>query len=145
LDFPNIQVRGNDLLLPISGLSQISYFAKLIFEETQPRVHSFNLYEEWKHSLSPFACFCRLMLILRAYRNLGYEIVNKILGFPDINAALQLSSFSWPSFDASEWDKKEAELTNEIILDFAKKNNVDPESISSTVFRKVILGCQDVF
>ncbi|CAF3401587.1 unnamed protein product [Rotaria socialis] len=66
LDFPNIVIKGSELQLPFQACLKIEKFGDLILKATEPQMIIFNLYDDWLKSISSYAAFSRLILILKA-------------------------------------------------------------------------------
>ena len=127
LDFPNIVIKGSDLQLPFQSSLKIEKFAELILKATEPQMILFNLYDEWLKSVSSFTAFSRLMLILRAL----HVNVDKTRSIMKPNKTIITKpNHIWPTLTDEEWIKVEVELKNLVINDYAKKNNVNPASLT---------------
>lgn len=99
----------------------------------------FNLYDDWLKSVSSFTAFSRLILILRAL-HVAHEKARIILK-PNKNVITQPNHI-WPSLTDDEWVKMEVELKNLILQDYAKKNNVNVQSLTQMEIRDIILGME---
>jgi pre-mRNA-processing factor 8 len=47
LDFPNIVIKGSELMLPFQSIMRIEKFGDLILKATEPQMVLFNLYDDW--------------------------------------------------------------------------------------------------
>lgn len=100
LDFPNIVIKGSELMLPFNTVMLIEKFGDLILKATQPEMVLFNLYDDWQKSISPYTAFSRLLLILRALR-VNPERTKVILK-PDKTTITQ-AHHVWPTLTDAEW------------------------------------------
>ena len=137
LDFPNIVIKGSELQLPFQACFKISKFEDRILKATEPQMLLFNLYDDWMKSVSPYTCFSRLILILRALHVNNDR--TKIILRPDVNVKTQ-SHHIWPTLSDDEWVKVEVELKNLILADYAKKNSVNVASLTQSEIKDIILG-----
>ena len=48
----------------------------------------------------------------------------------------------WPTLTDDEWTKVEVDLKNLILSDYAKKNNVNVASLTTTEIKDIILGME---
>jgi pre-mRNA-processing factor 8 len=139
LDFPNIVIKGSDLQLPFQSSLKIEKFAELILKAQEPQMVLYNLYDEWLKSVSSFTAFSRLMLILRAL----HVNVDKARSIMRPNKTIVTKpNHIWPTLSDEEWIKVEVELKNLVINDYAKKNNVNPASLTQLEIRDIILGME---
>ena len=53
LDFPNIVIKGSELMLPFQAIMKVEKFGDLILKATEPQMVLFNLYDDWLK-----VCFC---------------------------------------------------------------------------------------
>ncbi|CAD8141066.1 unnamed protein product [Paramecium pentaurelia] len=139
LDFPNIVIKGSELSLPFQAILKIEKFGDLILKATEPSMVLFNLYDDWLKSVSSFTAFSRLILILRAL-HVAHEKARIILK-PNKNVITQPNHI-WPTLTDDEWVKMEVELKNLILQDYAKKNNVNVQSLTQMEIRDIILGME---
>merc|ERR1719197_682661 len=117
LDFPNIVIKGSELILPFQACLKIEKFGDLILKATQPEMVLFNLYDDWLKSVSPYTAFSRLILLMRALH-------------------------VWPSLTDEEWMSLEVQLKDLILGDYGKKNNVNVASLTQSEIRDIILGME---
>lgn len=47
LDFPNIVIKGSELMLPFQAIMKVEKFGDLILKATEPQMVLFNLYDDW--------------------------------------------------------------------------------------------------
>lgn len=47
LDFPNIVIKGSELMLPFQSVMRVEKFGDLILKATEPQMVLFNLYNDW--------------------------------------------------------------------------------------------------
>lgn len=139
LDFPNIVIKGSELQLPFQSCMQIEKFGDEVLKATEPRMLLYNLYDDWTNSISPFTCFNRLIMILRAI-HINNDKARMILR-PHKGVVTQPNHI-WPSLTDEEWLKVEIELKNMILSDFAKKNNVNIAALAQSEIRDIILGME---
>ncbi|GMH15919.1 hypothetical protein Nepgr_017760 [Nepenthes gracilis] len=66
LDFPNIVIKGSELQLPFQLCLKIEEFGDLILKTTELQMVLFNIYDDWLKSISSYAAFSRLILVLLA-------------------------------------------------------------------------------
>lgn len=137
LDFPNISIRPSELQLPFQEAMKIEKIADTILKATEPQMVLFNLYDDWLKSISPFTAFSRLLLILRAL-HVNQEKTKLILR-PDKNVVTE-EHHNWPTLTDEEWGLVERQLTDLILNDYGKKNNVNVGSLTTSEIRDLILG-----
>jgi pre-mRNA-processing factor 8 len=99
----------------------------------------FNLYDDWLKSVSSFTAFSRLIMIFRAL-HVNHEKTRMILR-REKNVITQ-PNHVWPSLSDDEWVKAEVEMKNLILSDYAKKNNVNVQSLTQMEIRDIILGME---
>eukprot|EP00339_Tiarina_fusa_P025282 CAMPEP_0117010932 /NCGR_PEP_ID=MMETSP0472-20121206/9512_1 /TAXON_ID=693140 ORGANISM="Tiarina fusus, Strain LIS" /NCGR_SAMPLE_ID=MMETSP0472 /ASSEMBLY_ACC=CAM_ASM_000603 /LENGTH=1604 /DNA_ID=CAMNT_0004713595 /DNA_START=676 /DNA_END=5490 /DNA_ORIENTATION=+ len=139
LDFPNIVIKGSDLQLPFQACLKIEKFGDLILKAIEPKTILFCLYDDWLNYVSPFTCFSRLILILRAL-HVNNERA-KIILKPDKKVITE-SHHIWPTLTDEQWIDVEVELKNLILADYGKKNSVNINSLTQTEIRDIILGAE---
>ena len=139
LDFPNIVIKGSELQLPFQACFKISKFEDRILKATEPQMLLFNLYDDWTKSISPYTCFSRLILILRALHVNNDR--TKIILRPDKHVKTQPHHI-WPTLTDDEWVKVEVELRNLILADYAKKNSINVASLTQSEVKDIILGME---
>lgn len=139
LDFPNIVIKGSELSLPFQACLKIEKFGDLILKATEPQMVLFNLYDDWLKSVSSFTAFSRLIMIFRAL-HVNHEKTRMILK-RDKNIITQ-PNHVWPSLTDEDWVKAEVEMKNLILSDYAKKNNVNVQSLTQMEIRDIILGME---
>ena len=141
LDFPNIVIKGSELMLPFQSCIKLHKFNDLILKSTQPNMILFNLYDNWLNNISSFTAFSRLILILRAL-HINQQRTNIILQ-PNANV-ITAPHHIWPSFTDTEWITVEINLKNLILSDYGKKNNINISSLTQNEIRDIILGAEIV-
>eukprot|EP01053_Blabericola_migrator_P006065 Blabericola_migrator_1__6064@NODE_305_length_10106_cov_125_059269_g249_i0_p1_GENE_NODE_305_length_10106_cov_125_059269_g249_i0NODE_305_length_10106_cov_125_059269_g249_i0_p1_ORF_typecomplete_len2341_score504_88PROCN/PF08083_11/2_2e159PRP8_domainIV/PF12134_8/1_4e132U6snRNA_bdg/PF10596_9/3_4e100U6snRNA_bdg/PF10596_9/18PRO8NT/PF08082_11/9_4e89U5_2snRNA_bdg/PF10597_9/8_2e76PROCT/PF08084_11/6_3e46RRM_4/PF10598_9/1_9e43GIIM/PF08388_11/0_059_NODE_305_length_10106_cov_125_059269_g249_i0304210064 len=137
LDFPNIVIKGSELALPFQTIMKIERFGDMILKATQPEMILFNLYDDWLKTVAPYTAFSRLILILRAMH------VNpdkaKVILRPNRSVVTE-AHHVWPSLSVQEWLKVEVQLTDLILMDYGRTNNVNVASLTQSEIRDIILG-----
>ena len=139
LDFPNIVIKGSDLVLPFQSLLKIEKFGDLILKATEPQMVLFNIYDEWLKSVSSYTAFSRLILILRAMHINPDKA--KMLLKPDKSVITQ-PHHVWPDLTDEQWIKVEIALKDLILADYSKKNNVNVNALTQTEIRDIIMGAE---
>lgn len=139
LDFPNISIRPSELQLPFSAAIKIEKLADQIMKTTEPEMLLYNLYDDWliDNKTEPGTAFSRLILILRAL-HVNNEKAKLILR-PD-RSVITEEYHLWPSYTIEQWVNVENQLSDLILNDYGKKNNVDPSSLTQQEIRDIILG-----
>lgn len=139
LDFPNIVIKGSELVLPFQAALKIEKFGDLIVKATEPEMVLFNLFDDWLKSVSSYTAFSRLVLILRALHMNPEK--TKITLRPD-KTVITEKHHIWPTLTDEEWVKIEVALKDLILADYSKKNNVNVGSLTSSEIRDIILGME---
>jgi pre-mRNA-processing factor 8 len=139
LDFPNITIKGSELLLPFQACLKIDRFGDLILKATEPAVTVWNLFDDWLKSISSYTAFSRLVLIFRAL-HVNNERA-KIILKPDMNT-VTLPHHIWPSLSDEDWIRVEVALKDLILADYGRKNNVNVASLTQSEIRDIILGME---
>jgi len=139
LDFPNIVIKGSELLLPFQACLKVEKFGDLILKATEPQMVLFNLYDDWLKSISSYTAFSRLILILRAL-HVNIEKSKTILK-PD-KTTITEPHHIWPTLSDEDWIKVEVSLKDLILADYGKKNNVNVASLTQSEIRDIILGME---
>jgi len=139
LDFPNIVIKGSELLLPFQACLKIEKFGDMILRATEPQMVLFNLYDDWLKSISPYTAFSRLVLMLRALHVNSEK--TKVILKPD-KTTITEAHHIWPSLSDDEWVKVEVTLKDLILADYGKKNNVNVQSLTQSEIRDIILGME---
>lgn len=139
LDFPNISIRPSELQLPFKAAMKIEKLADQILKATEPQMLMYNLYDDWltDNKTEPGTAFSRLILILRAL-HVNQEKA-KIILRPDRSVATQ-EYHIWPSYSMEQWVNVENQLSDLILNDYGKKNNVNVASLTQHEIRDLILG-----
>ncbi|ANB13963.1 U4/U6-U5 snRNP complex component PRP8 [Sugiyamaella lignohabitans] len=139
LDFPNISIRPSELQLPFQDAMKIEKLADTILKATEPKMLLYNLYDDWliDNKTEPGTAFSRLILILRAL-HVNQEKAKLILR-PD-RSVLTEEHHLWPSFTTEQWINVENQLSDLILNDYGKKNNVNVASLTQHEIRDLILG-----
>lgn len=140
LDFPNISTRSSELHLPFAAALKVDKLANVVLKANEPQMVLFNFYDDWLESISSYTAFSRTLLILRAL-GINQERTNMILR-PDASVITQ-SNHIWPSLTDEQWIDVESLLRDLILNDYAKKNNVNVQSLTQSEIRDLILG-QDI-
>lgn len=137
LDFPNIVIKGSELMLPFQACMKIEKFGDLILKATTPEMVLFNLYDDWLQSTSSYTAFTRLLLILRSLF-VNTERAKQILK-PDKTTVFQAHQV-WPTLTDMEWQEVEVQLKDLILANYGKKNNVNVGALTQNEIRDIILG-----
>ncbi|OVF08136.1 putative U4/U6-U5 snRNP complex subunit [Clavispora lusitaniae] len=137
LDFPNIAIRSSELHLPFASALKIDKLGDVVLKAGEPQMMLFNFYDDWLTSISSYTAFSRVILILRAL-GISQERTNMILR-PDASVITQ-SHHIWPSLTDEQWIDVETQLRDLILNDYAKKNNVNVQSLTQSEIRDLILG-----
>lgn len=109
----------------------------MILRATEPQMVLFNLYDEWLKTVSSYTAFSRLILILRALH--VNQDKTKLLLRPDKTVITQ-EHHIWPTLSDDDWIKVETQLRDLILADYARKNNVQTQSLTQSEVRDIILG-----
>uniref|UniRef100_A0A183BZ37 MPN domain-containing protein n=1 Tax=Globodera pallida TaxID=36090 RepID=A0A183BZ37_GLOPA len=139
LDFPNIVIKGSELMLPFQAIMRIEKFGDLILKATEPQMVLFNLYDDWLKTISSYTAFSRVILIMR-----GMHInpdKTKVILKPDRTTVTEPHHI-WPTLTDEEWIKVELALKDMILNDYGKKNNVNVASLTQSEVRDIILGME---
>ncbi|KAL3087990.1 hypothetical protein niasHT_026411 [Heterodera trifolii] len=139
LDFPNIVIKGSELMLPFQAIMRIEKFGDLILKATEPQMVLFNLYDDWLKTISSYTAFSRVILIMR-----GMHInpdKTKVILKPDRTTVTEPHHI-WPTLSDEEWIKVELALKDMILNDYGKKNNVNVASLTQSEVRDIILGME---
>uniref|UniRef100_A0A0M3HZ85 MPN domain-containing protein n=1 Tax=Ascaris lumbricoides TaxID=6252 RepID=A0A0M3HZ85_ASCLU len=139
LDFPNIVIKGSELMLPFQAIMKVEKFGDLILKATEPQMVLFNLYDDWLKTISSYTAFSRVILIMR-----GMHInpdKTKVILKPD-KTTITEPHHIWPSLTDEEWIKVELALKDMILADYGKKNNVNVASLTQSEVRDIILGME---
>lgn len=139
LDFPNIVIKGSELMLPFSSCMQIEKFGDLILKATQPEMVLSNLYDDWLKSISSYTAFSRLIMILRALR-VHVDRTKQILK-PEKTTITQ-AHHVWPTLTDNEWIDIEVALKDLILADYGKRNNLNVGALTLTEIRDIVLGME---
>lgn len=137
LDFPNIAIRASELHLPFASALKIDKLADVVLKAKEPQMVLFNFYDDWLQTISSYTAFSRTILILRAL-GISQERTNLIL-HPDASVVTQAHHI-WPTFTDEQWVDVETQLRDLILNDYAKKNNVNIQSLTQSEIRDLILG-----
>lgn len=65
LDFPNIVIKGSELMLPFQAIMKVEKLGDLILKATEPQMALFNMYDDWLKTISSYTAFSRVILIMR--------------------------------------------------------------------------------
>uniref|UniRef100_A0A0N5BA01 MPN domain-containing protein n=1 Tax=Strongyloides papillosus TaxID=174720 RepID=A0A0N5BA01_STREA len=139
LDFPNIVIKGSELMLPFQSIMKIEKFGDLILKATEPQMVLFNLFDDWLTSISSYTAFSRVVLIMRAMHINPDK--TKIILKPDKTSITQPHHI-WPTLSDEDWMKVELALKDMILQDYGKKNNVNVNSLTQSEVRDIILGME---
>lgn len=137
LDHPNIAIRSSELHLPFAAALKIDKLADVVLKATEPQMVLFNFYDDWLENTSSYTAFSRTILLLRAL-GISPERTNLILR-PDASVATEAHHL-WPSLTVEQWQDVEKQLLDLILNDYAKKNNVNVQSLTQSEIRDLILG-----
>ena len=139
LDFPNIVIKGSELILPFQASLKIEKFGDMIMKATEPEMVLFNLFDDWLKSVSSYTAFSRLVLIFRALTVNNEK--TKITLRPD-KTVISEKHHIWPTLTDEEWIKVEVALKDLILADYGKKNSINIASLTSSEVRDIILGME---
>jgi pre-mRNA-processing factor 8 len=139
LDFPNIVIKGSELQLPFQSALKIEKIGDLILKATEPHLALFNIYDDWRETISSYTAFSRLVLVLRAL-HVNPDRTKEILR-PDHTVVTQPHHL-WPTLTDDQWIKVEVTLKDLILLDYGKRNNVNVASLTQSEVRDIILGME---
>ncbi|KAI9882764.1 MAG: Pre-mRNA-processing-splicing factor 8 [Watsoniomyces obsoletus] len=139
LDFPNISIRASELQLPFQAAMKVEKLGDMILRATEPQMVLVNLYDDWLKTISSYTAFSRLVLILRALHVNNDK--TKLVLRPDKTVITQ-EHHIWPSLSDEDWIKVETQLRDLILNDYAKKNNVNTSSLTTSEVRDIILGME---
>ncbi|KAL0204935.1 hypothetical protein P9112_000242 [Eukaryota sp. TZLM1-RC] len=138
IDFPNISLKGCELLLPFTGLLKHPRLGNRVLSATEPQMVLYNLYDDWLDSIPAYTAFSRLILILRALtidQDKAFSILNS-------TAPTTKPEHLWPSLSGEEWITAEQKLKDLVIVDFGVKNSVNVENLTQSEMRDIILGME---
>ena len=138
-EFPNINVKGSDMYLPLPAYMKIPKIADVVIHSSEPKMVLFSMYDDWLQTVSPYTAFSRLMLIMRALS------VNKTLAWDILRPSATiklLPEHLFPSHTPEDWMKIELKLKDLVIEDYARKNSVPANALTQTEIRDIILGVQ---
>ncbi|KAI6213256.1 WD repeat-containing protein 48-like protein [Aphelenchoides besseyi] len=139
LDFPNIVIKGSELMLPFQAIMKVEKLGDLILKATEPQMALFNMYDDWLKTISSYTAFSRVILIMR-----GMHInpdKTKVILKPE-RTTITESHHLWPTLSDEEWIKVELALKDMILNDYGKKNNVNVGSLTQSEVRDIILGME---
>ncbi|KAI5957199.1 PRP8 [Candida jiufengensis] len=139
LDFPNISIRPSELHLPFASVLKIEKLSDIVLKANEPKMVIYNFYDDWLERISPYTAFSRVILILRAL-NSDTELATSIIWPPGIETE---THHIWPSLTDEQWIEVESKLRDLILEDYAKKYNIDIQSLTQSEIRDLILG-QDI-
>ena len=139
LDFPNIIIKGTELLLPFQACLKLQKLGDEIIKATEPKMITCNLYDDWTESINSFTAFIRLILIFRSI-HVNQEKAKMILK-PDKNV-VTLDKHLWPNLTQEQWINAEIELKNLILQDYGKKNNCNIATLTQSEIKDIILGME---
>ena len=140
LDFPNIVITGSELQLPFQACLKIEKFGDLILQAKEPKMYLFNLYDDWLDAISsPPVAFNRLILLLRCL-HVNLERAKVILR--PTKDVITEERHIWPTLTDDEWIHIEKQMTDLILTDYGKKNNVKVASLTQSEIRDIILGME---
>lgn len=137
LDFPNITIRSSELNLPFAAALKVDKLADVVLKAKEPQMVLFNFYDDWLQTISSYTAFSRVILLLRAL-GISQERTNLILR-PDASIVTQTHHL-WPTLTPEQWVDVETQLRDLILNDYAKKNNVNVQSLTQSEVRDLILG-----
>lgn len=140
LDFPNISIRPAELRLPFAAAIKVDKLQYEVMRATEPKMLLFDLYDDWLETISGYTAFSRLILILRSL-SLNEEKAKLVLR-PDASVITQ-ENHIWPTFTSEQWIDVESQLRDLILNDYAKKHNININSLTQSEIRDLILG-QDI-
>uniref|UniRef100_A0A060T7Z1 ARAD1D03102p n=1 Tax=Blastobotrys adeninivorans TaxID=409370 RepID=A0A060T7Z1_BLAAD len=138
LDFPNISIRPSELHLPFQAALKLEKLSDVILRATEPQMLLYNMYDDWLvEGTEPGTAFSRLILLLRGL-HVNPERAKLILR-PDRTVTTK-EHHLWPSFTTEQWVNVENQMSELILNDYGKKNNVNVASLTQHEIRDLILG-----
>lgn len=138
-DFPNIIIKGSDLALPQQSQLKVEKIGNQVARAKDMQHQIYNVYDDWSTINSPYTCFSRQMLILRSL-HINPERTKSIQR-PNKTIIIQPHHL-WPTLTDQEWKDIEKQLTDLILTDFSRKNNVNSAALTQSEIRDIILGAQ---
>jgi len=63
MNFFNIVIRGSELQLPFRAFLSGEKFGNLILKATEPQLVSFNLYDDWLKTISPYTVRLNIIIL----------------------------------------------------------------------------------
>eukprot|EP00835_Amoeboradix_gromovi_P001880 NODE_96_length_21330_cov_0.419858.p1 type:complete len:2207 gc:universal NODE_96_length_21330_cov_0.419858:801-7421(+) len=139
LDFPNITIKGTLLQLPFHSFTKLSILNDTIMNASKDQLLLFNTYDDWMTTMSPYTCFSRLILILRAMHVNTTQTIS-ILNTATDNTTKTLANSLFPLHSTDEWIELEVKLKELIIEDYGLKNAINTKALTQTEIRDIILG-----
>ncbi|KAL0224761.1 hypothetical protein RCL1_002673 [Eukaryota sp. TZLM3-RCL] len=137
LDFPNISLKGCELVLPFSAFLKHPRLGNRVTSATEAQLVLYNVYDDWLEYLPAYTAFSRLILILRALLIDSDKAWNLLT-----SGTSTKPEHLWPTMSADSWITVEQKLKDMIITDFGLKNNVSVENLTQSEIRDVILGME---
>lgn len=137
LDFPNVAIRPSELNFPFRATLQLAQISELVGKATEPKMVLFNLYDDWLTKTSPHTAFSRLILLLRGL-HLHSERAKMILR--PTSSTITQPHHLWPTLTTEQWIKVENDMSDLILNDYGRKNNVNIQALTQTEIRDLILG-----
>lgn len=140
LDFPNVVLKGSDLHLPLNMALRLPGLGDVVSAATESRMLLYKMYDDWPAQQSPYTCFSRLILLLRAM-HVQFELCMQILR-PSADKTVVHAHHLWPTLTDDEWIAVETALKDLILGDYAKKNGVAVSSLTQSEVRDILLGME---
>ncbi|KFK23688.1 hypothetical protein AALP_AAs50902U000600 [Arabis alpina] len=138
-DFPNIVIQGSELQLPFQACLKIEKFGDLSLKATESQMILFNIYDDCLTSISSYTAFSRLVFIFHAL-HVNNEKAKMLL--KPYKSMVTEAHHIWPSLTNEQWIKVEFSLKDLILLEYAKKNNVNISALTQSEIRDIILGAE---
>ncbi|PWA57936.1 re-mRNA-processing-splicing factor 8A [Artemisia annua] len=120
INFPKYVVKESEFQLPLQACLKVEKFGDMILKASEPLVCLYDIYDEWLKSISSYAAFSRLVLILRAL-DVSNEMAKMLLK-PD-DTIITKPDHIWPSLTDDQWVKVEVALRDLISSNYSKKIN----------------------
>ncbi|PWA87329.1 re-mRNA-processing-splicing factor 8A [Artemisia annua] len=120
INFPKYVVKESEFQLPLQACLKVEKFGDMILKASEPLVCLYDIYDDWLKSISSYAAFSRLVLILRAL-DVNNEMAKMLLK-PD-DTIITKPDHIWPSLTDDQWVKVEVALRDLISSNYSKKIN----------------------
>ena len=102
-------------------------------------MYLYNLYDDWLDTIPSYTAFLRLTLLLRAL-HISESRTHQILHPTRTTPVLE--DHIWPSFKPEQWKEVERALTDFILTDYCKRNEIPLGALTQSEIRDILLGAQ---